>query len=168
MKKQKGQTLVEAILSLAVISAVITAVVTAVITSLNGATYNRNENLALNYAQEGIDVIRDSKSADYDVFISSYPDNYYCLGKEDNSLTDYSDCDQPSDVNISSRFKRIIYINQSGNLPPSDGSTHKCSIPGFYVASIVSWTDGKCDTGTQCHQVKLESCFSDLNTLPTP
>ncbi|MEK9207686.1 MAG: prepilin-type N-terminal cleavage/methylation domain-containing protein, partial [Patescibacteria group bacterium] len=92
MKKQKGQTLVEAILSLAVISVVITAVVIAVISSLNGANYNRDENLALNHAQEGIDVIRDSKSADYDVFVSSYPDNYYCLGKEDSSLIDYSDC----------------------------------------------------------------------------
>lgn len=167
MKDQRGQTLVEAILSLAVISAVITAVVIAVLTALSGTGYNEKENQALGYAQEGLDIVRDIKSTDFTSFTASYPTNYYCLAEGETVPQPYSDCNGSNVVNVAQTFLRVLYVNHSGNGLPPASPVPKCS-NGTYTASIVSWSDGKCTGGQKCHKVQLESCFTNLNAIPTP
>ncbi len=162
--RQSGQTLIEALLALIVVIVIITAVVTAVITSLSGATFTKNQNLASQYAQEGIDIARNMKDSDFASFSALNNDQYYCAAQGSTSL-DSSSCS----TKLNGIFTRKIYINHNGQ-GPNDGASvvKKCPF-GTFVSSIVSWSDPKCgNSGVDCHSVKLDSCFDDLNKVPNP
>jgi Tfp pilus assembly protein PilV len=51
---QKGETLLEALVALALVAIVITAIANVVTVSLNNAQYNENQTLATKYAQHGM------------------------------------------------------------------------------------------------------------------
>ena len=158
--KQSGQTLVEALLALIVVIVIITAVVTAVITSLSGATFTKNQNLASQYSQEGIDIARNMKDSDFVGFSALTSGNSYCAAQGSTSL-DTTSCN----TKLNGIFTRKIYINHNGTGP--NDVIPKCT--GTYVSSIVSWSDPKCgNSGVDCHSVKLDSCFDDLNKVPNP
>lgn len=163
--RQAGETLIEAILALTMVIVIITGVVTVVITALNGASSNRNESTALNFAQEGMGQLRDAKSTNFTNFSASYATaGYYCFG-QDNVPIDISNCpDTSSNIGSGNLFVRKVYVDLTGRSP--DG-TLKCS-SGAYVASLVSWSDGKCKTSADCHNVGIDSCFYNLNSLTAP
>lgn len=154
--RQAGQALIEALLALAFAVVIITAVVIAVINALNNTAFNKNQNLASQYAQEGLDIARNLKDSNYDSFKSL--SGVYCLDPETSSIETVGSCSEPDD------FERKIYINHSGT---DEAATPKCqadlSFVSSFVSSIVFWTDSKCSDGSNCHKVQLESCFSDPN-----
>lgn len=165
--RQAGETLIEAILALTIVIVIVTGVVTAVITALNGSSSNKNESIALNFAQEGIDVLRDAKSSNFTAFSATYSTpNYYCFGN-DNMPKDISNCPDTSHNIGTGDFVRKVYVDLTGHLPPPNQLTLKCA-SGVYSASIVSWSDGKCSSTLNCHQVEIDSCFYNLNTLTAP
>jgi type II secretory pathway pseudopilin PulG len=57
--KQKGQVLIEALVALGVAVVIIGVVVIVVINSLNNVELAKNENLATQYAKEGIEVVKE-------------------------------------------------------------------------------------------------------------
>lgn len=167
MKNQKGETLIEAILALTIVIVIITGVVTVVITALSGSSSNKNESTALNFAQEGIDILRDVKSSNFTAFSDTYSTaGYYCFGN-DNVPQDISNCLDTSHNIGTGDFVRKVYVDLTGHLPPPNQLTLKCE-SGAFAASIVSWSDGKCKTTANCHQVEIDSCFYNLNTLTAP
>lgn len=162
---QVGETLIEAILALTIVIVIVTAVVIAVITALSGSSSNKNESAALGFAQEGIDVLRDVKSSDFAGFSATYSTaGYYCFGQNNIPDSNTANCPDTSSNIGTGDFVRKVYVNLAGNLP--DG-TPKCG-SGAYAASIVSWSDGKCKTSANCHQVEIDSCFYNLNALTAP
>jgi type II secretory pathway pseudopilin PulG len=165
MKNQKGETLIEAILALTMVIVIITGVVTAVIAALNGASSNKNQTTALNFAQEGMDELRDDKSSNFTAFSAAYSaPGYYCFG-QDNTPTGVSNCpDTGSNIGSGNLFVRKVYVDLTGHSP--DGAL-KCN-SGVYVISLVSWSDGKCSPDVDCHKVGIDSCFYNLNSLTAP
>ncbi|MBI3069818.1 MAG: hypothetical protein HYY87_00750, partial [Candidatus Levybacteria bacterium] len=57
-KVQKGQTLIEVLLALGTAVVVLSATVVAVLSALNNAQFSKNQSLATQYAQEGMEVMR--------------------------------------------------------------------------------------------------------------
>ena len=149
-KWANGQTLIEVLVALGIISIIVTALASVVVTSMNTAQLSKNQNQALHYAQEGVEVLRQLRDQDYVAF-RDY-NNTFCLDKESSVLG--TDCTSP---NIDNFFLRKVTIVQSG-----------CSADVASVAVSVLWTDGKCPAGnTFCRSSRLETCLSTVNQVPT-
>lgn len=159
-KSQGGQALIEALLALAFAVAIITAVVIVVINALNNTTFTKNQNLATQYAQEGLDIARSMKDSDYDGF-KALTNGNYCASVDGVSIDSAPCVGEPLD---NGNFSRVIYVNHNGQ-DPSGAVPQECETGSSFISSIVSWTDSKCSGGEFCHKIQLDSCFSDPNRL---
>lgn len=170
-KYQQGQTLVEALVSLSIAVAVIGAITVVVISSLNNATFTKNQNLATQYAQEGLEVTKRASLSDTPKF-SQIADDIYCLdeGKTifDDPLTNPGEGRCGFNVgtgetyaNVGGVFSREIEVDHQNEEPLSSGG---CG-GNTKVIVRVKWSDNKCEaeSGPLCHEVVLESCFSDYD-----
>ncbi|MCL4353495.1 hypothetical protein M1615_03475 [Patescibacteria group bacterium] len=177
---EKGQTIIEALVALGASVAIIAVVVIAVTSSLNNTLYNKNQNLATQYAQQGMEIVRQIRDNNWAALkdLGGNPAKY-CLDAGQKTLQHPSD---DKDLSSSGCAKQSQGLNPTpSNLPPFarevdiNSSSADCQTTGLRVTVIVSWTDGKCPTSpysdVYCHKVALSSCFSDVvntNTLPTP
>jgi Tfp pilus assembly protein PilV len=153
MKKFRGQTLIEALTALAIISIVITAITVAVTAALSNAKYNQNETLATKYAQQGSELVNQIRDDNYNNF-KNYSGNY-CLTSGQTALgTAQGNCSSP---NIDNIFIRSVQIQQGG-----------CAANVTKVTVTVSFTDGKCQVGIYCHNVVDDSCLSTVNPIQAP
>ena len=159
---QKGQTLVEALVALGAAVVVIAAITIATISGLNNVQYGKNQNLATQYAQEGLEYVRHLSQANWSGFNSTYKNNkYWCYKLGSSGLTVDPDYTNSSNCLASgSIFSRQVRIDFSGVSP---------CIGTALIQSTVLWTDGKCNNSTTyCHTVTVKSCVTDLTTVPTP
>ena len=150
----KGQTLIETVLAISVATIIISAMALVIINSISNATFSRNQNLATQYAQQGMDLLRQQSESDWNTFYG-YSASNYCFGPPPLNLTS-SGC---SSANINGQFLRMVQIEKPGV---------GCTVEKATVT--VSWNDGKCGGGPTdyCHLVNLESCFTQTNTTTWP
>jgi prepilin-type N-terminal cleavage/methylation domain-containing protein len=149
----KGQTLIEVLVALGIISIIVTSVASIVTSSLGNTEYSKDQNTATKYAQEGLEVARSVRNNNYNTF--AVLNGNYCLAKGDSTL---GPAQGSCTVNIDNYFIRKIQIEQS----PGCGSNVS------KVTSIVAWQDGKCVGGTFCHASNLVTCFSRVNPVQIP
>lgn len=152
-----GQSLIEALVALGAAVIIVSAVAIAVITSVNNADYSKVQNQATAYAQEEMEILHQQSRADWTTF-NSY-NNTYCVGSDGimNNITNA--CSNPDSANIGTLFKRQVEINKNDSTNCSSATK---------VTVTVSWKDGRCPSDAFCHNTKLESCFTNINALPTP
>lgn len=149
---QKGQALIEALLALAFAVVIITGVVIAVINALNNASFTKNQNLAGQYAQEGLDIARNMKDSNYTQFKALSNGGYYCA-EQNGTLSTSASC-------TAGGFVKQVYVNHTG---ADEKGQPRCESGSSFVSSKVSWSDSKCSGSSSCHKVQLDSCFSDPN-----
>jgi prepilin-type N-terminal cleavage/methylation domain-containing protein len=149
----KGQTLIETLAAIAILSIVVTAIATSTTTSLSNATYNQNQTLATKYAQQGTEIITEIRDTSYANFL-----NYggiYCLGSGQTTLgTVQASC---SSTNIGSTFIRSVQITQAG-----------CAANVAKIVVTVAFTNSKCQSGVYCHAETDTSCVSTANPVQSP
>lgn len=155
MRNQKGQSLIEALIALGAAAVIVSAIAVAVITAVNNSDFSKNQNLATQYAQQGMDILRQKSESNWQSF-SAYGGNY-CLNQDSTTLT-------PQGVacpkNISNFFVRQITISQNSS---------SCST-NAKVSVSVAWTDGKCTSSANvyCHAVVLDSCLANISQTQLP
>lgn len=167
MRSQKGQTLIEALLALTIVIVIITAVVISVIYSVSNSVKNKSETVALDFAQESMNILKDAKSADYSTFTTTYPSVGWKCFPQDADAPDTTDCTDNNIVDEDNNFKalRKVYIDPTGK--GTDGVTQKCNANVYFVASVVYWTDGSCKAvSPNCHKIEIDSCFTNTSNLP--
>lgn len=160
ISNQKGQVLIEALIALGVAVIIIAAITTIIISSLNNAVTAKNQDMASGYAKQGIETVRNIAKNSWNNFLAM--DNIsYCLDKNTSSLTPkgINGCGQNVD-----NFVREITINHLSTRCEYDNPDNPINT---HVLVSVYWTDGKCTDRDNlfCHNVKLESCFSNVNNL---
>lgn len=153
---EKGQSLVEALVALAAAAVIVSAIAIAVITSVNNSDFSRNQNTATQYAQEGIEILRNLSQTNWANF--STFSGTYCLAQDSTTLTIPSgaSCTQ----NVATNYVRQVVITQGSG--SCSGNTK--------VAVTVSWSDGKCTSSSNpfCHTVVLDSCLANINSTTLP
>lgn len=149
----RGQTLIEVLIAMAMGLVVVSAITIAVISALNNAQFSKNQNLATQYAQEGMEVARRAKNSN-NLLVGNYN---YCLagGSTTLELRLGGSCGQ----NINNFFVREV----DTAVPLSDPCPNQLKATVF-----VQWKDSKCTGANFCNEVRLVSCFSDFNVVPTP
>src|SRR5258708_22405731 len=156
MKLQKGQTLLEVLIALGLLSIIMSSLIVVILSALNNANFGKNQNLATQYAQEGMEIMRNIRDQNYGTFSSLA--GTYCI--PENCHDSQCFIATPCTVNIKTEFVRKVTINR--NAAVCGGVSTKSTL-------AVSWNDGKCKTrSTYCHNVTLTSCLSSLDVQPAP
>lgn len=176
MEKTTGFTLIEVLAALGVASLLVSVITVAVLSALFNAQYSKNQNLATQYAQEGMEIVRKIRNEDFTAFnsLGSNQGISYCLNKNQTTIQKESPGANSSDRRNSTiqgcakqvgqpgqnvdNFARQVDVARDASRCGNDGTSG-----GTKVTVSVSWSDSKCvDTNNLfCHQVKLVSCFSD-------
>ena len=159
-KNENGQALIEALVALAAAVAVISAIAITVITSLQNVEFTKNQNLATQYAGEGLEIVRRIGRSNWQN-LQAYNAANYCLAKGSTILTSMgvNGCGQNISINQVGIYVRQINIELNS---PSCQTNVK-------VRSTVSWSDSKCGSSDVfCHQVRLDSCLANINTIQAP
>jgi len=163
-EKQNGQTLIEALVALGAAVLVLSAITVAVISALNNVQYTKNQNLATQYAQQGIEIMRQISQSNWKSF--SLYSGKYCLAQDETlpclAGSQTGSCNQSGGLSTCSQnygiFGREVDI--------AGVSEASCSNENIGVTVIVSWSDSKCTDASSpyCHNVKLNSCLSNHNS----
>src|SRR3989344_3308802 len=168
LRSESGQTLLEALIALATAVIIISALSVLVFSSLSNAQFSKNQNQATQYAQQGIEYLKNLSQTDWASF-SAYNLTNYCMPL-DNSLPQRigESCGQNLGI-----FSREVTINQyAADDTTSIGSTDclPTSVVRAKVTVSVGWSDNKCTSATDvyCHKVKLISCVYNSPSVPAP
>jgi len=137
MKVQKGQTLFEMVIALAVVVLVITGIVKAVTTAIKNSTFARNKSEATRYSQEALEWVkteRDKRS--WSDFTSKVLSSKACIPSL-SWPTQPSPCDAGLDSNKiqNTIFFRNVTIQDTNNASCDSGDT-ACN-----VTMEVFWLD---------------------------
>lgn len=146
MEKQKGQTIIEAVVALTTIMLILTAISVVVVSSIYNSQFVRNQNLANKYSQQGMEFIRNMQANDIGQF-ASYNLITTCIDEITSTLTTQN-CNE---VNAGGTHVRTIQLNQDVS-PCNTGETR--------VTVTTKWSSSKCpSTNTFCHSSILSSCL---------
>lgn len=172
IKQGRGQTLLEILLAFGASILVLSAVVLGVTTSLSNTQYTKKQGLANSYAREGMAVVRKIKDLSWTVFSSK--SGSFCIGPDlepgltysADDLKTYSGIFKCSGFPVGGIFAREVKFEH--NSPDCSDGKPEPNLKGSKVTVKVSWPDSKCPAGEYCHNVKLITCFANIDTKPTP
>lgn len=170
----KGQALIEVLAALGLGIVLISAITILVITSLSGAQLSKTQNLATQYAQEGMEVIRSQRNG------GKLPaSGTYCLDKNNPTLypkdTAVINGCSHNGLNFQNvdTFAREVKIEEDSSecraTPPPVLTPTPVTAALTKITVKVSWSDSKCADANNlmCHNVTVVSCLSDSNVVPT-
>ena len=164
---ESGQTLLEALIALATAVVIISAMTVMVFSSLNNAQFSKNQNQATQYAQQGIEFLKNLAQSDWVTF-AAYSGSY-CLSQDSTTLISKLDppgCAQSSYI-INNLFVREVTIYND-----SDSTNNKCTPlqNSVLVTVSVGWADNKCTDSSDvyCHKIPLSSCIYNSTTATSP
>ena len=144
---QKGQSLVEAVVGLAIAIILISMFAIITNTSLTSSQKGKDQNLATQFAQEGIELARKDRK----IPLAAGTTATYCVRESAEGLQDPPEgtC---TTANISGIYLRSVTLSA---IDPA-GS---CGANTYQVSSKVAWTDGKC-TVKFCRDVEITTCLA--------
>lgn len=155
----KGQSMVEALIALGAAALIVSAMAVSIIAAVNSSDFSKYQNLATHYAQQGVEILRQKSHSDWNSFSLVANLGTYCLGDDNKLVKPDINCllAQPTNPNLANFFIRRVDLR--------DG-TNTCA-EGISGIVTVSWTDGKCNGHSYCHNVELDSCLTNINVVPT-
>ena len=179
----KGQTIIEVLIALAVCAFIVSAAMTAVTSSLNNAQYSKAQNIATHYAEEGMEYMRKLRNQDWNYYYSNNVLRFLgseqwavsCLG---SSLTLEPLTSGTGVCSSTYADGNHMFIRTVRGEKESSNCGGSLGVDVRKIIVTVAWSDSKCtssssDTplgipGFYCHRVQLSSCFSDKWRVPTP
>lgn len=128
-KRKRGQSILELIVALLLVSIALTAVVGLITKGISNTTFNRNKTLANSYSSEALEWLRSERDSNWRNFLakSSAPGSKWCL--PDLSWNNTGTCSATNFVS-NTQFTREI------NLVRVNASTINATV-------TVSWTDSQ-------------------------
>jgi len=112
--RQRGQTVIEAIVVVGVVILLVTGLIAGTVVSLKNVRNARTRSQAVKYAQEAVEVIRSERNSNWTDFFSIY-NGYYCLGSDAVFVATISGC--PNNIVTSdSVFSRTVSFVPSGDI----------------------------------------------------
>lgn len=175
-KWEKGQSLIEVLVGLATAVLIMGAMTVATVSALNNAEFSKNQHSAVQYAQQGVEIVRNLRDRDYALFSQLSGD--YCLAKSCTSLDPTSDnpqdpcgpksiiCSQNVGGENADIFVRQVSVYQNGANAADCSDATQSNTQAAKVVVNVSWFDAKCGSSNIfCHTVTSSTCLSTFNTI---
>ncbi len=169
--KQKGQTLIEILVALSIAAVLVSATSVAVLSALSNAEFAKQQSLASQYADQGIEIIRSMRNNDYSNF--QQLSGTYCMASSCNSLVNTSSnaCGISTDpTGVISCGQNVSTFVRTVNVSPTNAGATDCNTAGYKVSVNVAWADAKCTDSTKpfCHILTISTCLSNYQIEPTP
>lgn len=151
LRKDDGQTIIEAVVSLAAIGIIVGAIAIVILNALNNSEFVKNQNLANKYAQQAMESVRGIHANNIESFQAL--SGVYSLGDDDNELMP----GESFTVNVEdSHIRNIYFTDDEEPCLAADGS----SINLKKVTVVVAWSGGRCSSEDRfCHNTTLVSCI---------
>jgi Tfp pilus assembly protein PilV len=131
---EKGQSLFEVVVALAVSALIITGVVSVATNSIQNSAYARDKTLAANYVQETMEWMRSERDKNASIFLSHAPGTWCFVDLSGWVTPNHAgNCLASEYISGSSKFKRQVIFSVS------DFSGKKL----VEVDTTVSWSDSK-------------------------
>lgn len=176
----KGQGLIEALIALGAAVVIISAITIAVVTAVHNSDFAKYQNLAMGFAQQGIETVKQQSQLDWNA--TSIYKGSYCLSQGTTSFSPRGGNNTCAPMNTGSMFIRQVDFTKIHPQPTCDNFSSPCCsvsfLPGIgdpafctnnpelcssQITVTVKWTDGKCSNASPfCHSVKLDSCIQDI------
>lgn len=109
-KFEKGQSLFEVVLSLAVITLIIITLILLATNSIRNANFSRNKTLASRHAQGALEWMRGERDADFDAFAVRASTNQYCFPDLSWEAASIGSCGS-TDFISGTPLKREVYFS---------------------------------------------------------
>lgn len=169
----KGLTIIEVVIALGAGTVILTALTLVTLTSLNNSRHGSSEALATQFAQEGMEVLRNMKDNNWSTFNGLSDSTTYCMASSCSVLNSTSGgaCGPKvgsCGLNVASQYIReaIVVHDDPKCLPPLPVAGR------IYMSakSTISWGDSQCTSVSDpyCHSVNIESCFSNFENRTAP
>lgn len=150
----KGQTLIEVLAAFGIAVSLVSAITVTVIFALSTTQFGKNKNLATQYAQQGIEVVRRMQDSGQ---LKDVADGTQCLNIGRNILSTKTSVECPADA---SSFVREVTIRS--------GTGSSC-YPSKQIILTLKWSDNKCtQDNLYCHKTEITSCLSGAKSVATP
>lgn len=168
MNNQKGQTILEVLLAFSILAIIVTSITIASVVSLSNTDLSRDQNLAAEYSEGGMEMMRQVRDIDYQNFTKL--SGHYCLPI---TCSSYGSCSQaqtalatacPTPTNGFIRDVNIIKPSASSNTcqNPLD------SVKSTQLTVTTSWNNNTCNASNPyCKQTIIISCLSGIQ-IPAP
>ncbi len=165
--KEKGQSLLEALIALGAAAIVISAIAVAVISSVNNSDYSKYLNLATAYSQQGVEILKQQSVSDWTTFSGYASGALYCF-PQGTVLTLASGVSCSPNIGTGNFFVRTAVITQASPSCPANPPVNPTN--GTLVSVETSWTDGKCTSPSNvyCHNSTFNTCITDVNRVSAP
>jgi len=145
MNLQKGQSMFELVVAIAICALIIVAIVSLTTNSIRNSSYSKNKALAATYAQQATEWLRGQRDSGIDAFITNVlakTDSARCLN--DLSWITIASCPSGSTI-TGTPFQRDVIFTIGG-----DAETV------MYADIKISWSDS-----AGLHQITSATSFSD-------
>lgn len=166
----KGETIIEVVIAIGAAMIILTALTTMMLRSLNNATEGSSRTMATQYAQDGLEIMRNMKDNSWSTLVN-LPTSTYCLADSCSTLSPTAGtCGKKVStcgVNVANTFVREVAINQNdGTCMPTNPMSGKKFIR---VVTSVSYKDTNCPSSNlYCHTIQVESCLTNLDSRSAP
>ena len=117
MKKNNGQTLIEVLVAVFVISIVLVALMSAVTYSLRNANYAKNKSTATKYVEEGIEAVRSIKERDWSIFTAAQGTDKGLSYNSTNQYWEFNAAAFDNPESGSTFFKRVVRVSACTGTP---------------------------------------------------
>lgn len=163
--KEKGQSLLEALIALGAATIVMSAIAVAVITSVSNSDFSKYLNQATQYSQQGVEVLKQQSLSDWGTFSGYASGITYCF-PEGDGLDDSNVAPCSANLGTNNFFLRTAVVTQASSDCPGnpDDAAHR----GTLVSVATAWSDGKCTNASNhyCHNATFNTCITDVNRVP--
>src|SRR3989344_1230308 len=140
-KLNKGQSLFEVVVAIAISAVIVVALVSLASTSIRNATFAKNKTLASRFAEEAIEWLRGERDGDIDAFKENSLNAVWCL--ESLGWVSSGSCSSGDEIAGTNFFRELSF--------PNDG------VAEVIEASVrVYWTDSQGE-----HEVRSATNFAD-------
>lgn len=155
-KIQKGQTLIESLVALAVIITILSAIIIVITVSLYNSQFVRDQNIANKYSQETMEFIRGEQASNISKF-SGYSGSGYCING--TNIVNTAVC---GGANIGNMHQEIEFrkIDAENKCDAAASTASGAELTRVIVTT--SWNSSKCGSDPAnrfCHSSKVESCL---------
>jgi type II secretory pathway pseudopilin PulG len=151
--RQKGQSLFEIILALAIATIIIVALVALASSAIRNSNFSKNKTLATRYSQEATEWLRGERDGDFDAFFLKAAIPQYCLSSLVWAEATVGPCTSGQEITDTPFFREVGFIRSTiivGGLPKN-----------VVEAEVnVFWTDAQ-----GVHEVKSVTNFTDWREI---
>ncbi len=153
MRNQKGQSLFEVVMALAIATIIIVAMVALAASAIRNTNYSKNKTLATRYSQEATEWLRGERDANFDTFFTRAAIPLYCLKSLSWSQATIGVCTAGGEI-PGTLFKREVGFGRS--------TVDVGGVPKNVVEAEIKvyWQDAQ-----GIHEVKSVTDFTDWREI---